>query len=231
MKSSGLRFADTQPVTITVNETQRVSGLLLAPSKARACYVLAHGAGAGMTHPFMAAVANGLAERGIATLRYQFPYMEQRSKRPDAPKVAHAAVRAAVSEASRLVPDLALFAGGKSFGGRMTSQAQAVSPLPGVRGLVFLGFPLHPAGQPSTERAKHLFDVKIPMLFLQGTRDSLAHLPLIESLCKELGPRATLKLFQEADHSFHVPARTGRKDSEVLDELLDALASWIDAAI
>jgi len=219
---------ESQPVTITVSETQSVSGLLLSPAKARACYVLAHGAGAGMTHPFMAAVANGLADRGIATLRYQFPYMEQRSKRPDAPKVAHAAVRAAVSEAARLVPGLALFAGGKSFGGRMTSQAQAASALPGVRGLVFLGFPLHPAGQPSTERAKHLFDVKTPMLFLQGTRDNLAHLPLVESLCKELGPRATLKLFQEADHSFHVPARTGRRDPEVLVELLDALAVWID---
>ena len=223
--------SESQPVTITVSGTQRVSGLLLAPSKARACYVLAHGAGAGMTHPFMAAVANGLAERGVATLRYQFPYMEQRSKRPDAPKVAHAAVRAAVSEASRLVPEFALFAGGKSFGGRMTSQAQAAAPLPGVRGLVFLGFPLHPAGQPSTERAKHLFDVQIPMLFLQGTRDDLAHLPLIESLCKQLGSRATLKLFQEANHSFHVPARTGRKDPEVLAELLDALASWIDGVI
>ena len=219
-----------QPVTITVSETQRVSGLLLAPSKARACYVLAHGAGAGMAHPFMAAVANGLAERGVATLRYQFPYMEQRSKRPDAPKVAHAAVRAAVAEASRLVPELALFAGGKSFGGRMTSQAQAVSPLPGVRGLVFLGFPLHPAGQPSTERAKHLFEVQIPMVFLQGTRDSLADLALVESLCKDLGSRAALKLFQQADHSFHVPARTGRKDSEVLAELLDALAGWINSA-
>ena len=223
--------ASPQPVTITVSETQRVSGLLLAPSKARACYVLAHGAGAGMTHPFMAAVANGLAERGVATLRYQFPYMEQRSKRPDAPKVAHAAVRAAVLEAARLVPELALFAGGKSFGGRMTSQAQAALPLPGVRGLVFLGFPLHPAGQPSTERAKHLFDVQIPMLFLQGTRDDLAHLPLVESVCKELGRRATLKLFQEADHSFHVPARTGRRDPEVLAELLDTLEGWINAVV
>ena len=223
--------SEPQPVTIMVHETQRVSGLLLAPSKARACYVLAHGAGAGMTHPFMAAVANGLAERGLATLRYQFPYMEQRGKRTDPPKVAHAAVRAAVLQASRVVPDLPLFAGGKSFGGRMTSQSQAVSPLPGVRGLVFLGFPLHPAGQPSTERAKHLFDVQIPMLFLQGTRDSLADLPLVQSVCKDLGPRATLKLFQDADHSFHVPARTGRKDPEVLAELLDALAGWMDARI
>jgi predicted alpha/beta-hydrolase family hydrolase len=219
--------ANPQPVTITVNDAQRVSGLLQAPPEARACYVLAHGAGAGMAHPFMAAIANGLAERGIATVRYQFPYMEQGSKRPDAPKLAHATVRAAVLEASRLVPGLALFAGGKSFGGRMTSQAQAASPLPGVRGLAFLGFPLHPPGQPSDERAKHLFDVEIPMVFLQGTRDDFANLQLIEPLCQQLGARATLKLFQEADHSFHVPARTGRKDSEVRAELLDALADWI----
>jgi len=219
--------AAPQPVTITVSDAQRVSGLLQAPPNARACYVLAHGAGAGMAHPFMAAIANGLAERGIAILRYQFPYMEQGSRRPDAPKLAHATVRAAVLEASRLVPELALFAGGKSFGGRMTSQAQAASPLPGVRGLVFLGFPLHPARQPSEERGKHLFDVQIPMLFLQGTRDELANLQLLEALCKQLGPRATLKLFQDADHSFHVPARTGRKDSEVRAELLDALAEWI----
>ena len=182
-----------------------------------------------MTHPFMAAVANRLADRGIASLRYQFPYMEQGSKRPDPPKVAHAAVRAAVLEAGRLLPDLLLFAGGKSFGGRMTSQAQAASPLPGVRGLVFLGFPLHPAGRPSDERAKHLFDVQIPMLFLQGTRDDLATLQLLEPVVDKLGSRATLKLFQDADHSFHVPARTGRKDSDVLAELLDALAAWVDA--
>src|SRR2546426_8205105 len=151
--------AGPQPVTINVNDAQRVSGLLQAPSEARVCYVLAHGAGAGMAHPFMAAIANGLAERGIATLRYQFPYMEQGSKRPDAPKLAHATVRAAGQETARLVPELALLAGGKSFGGRMTSQAQTASPLPGVRGLVFLGFPLHPVGQPSDERGKHLFDV------------------------------------------------------------------------
>ena len=158
-----------QSVTITVDAAQRVSGLLQVPHGARACYVLAHGAGAGMSHPFMAAVANGLAERGIATMRYQFPYMEQGSKRADAPKLAQATVRPAVIEASRLVPELALVAGGKSFGGRMTSQAQAALPLPGVRGLVFLGFPLHPAGRPSDERGNHLFEVKIPMLFLQGT--------------------------------------------------------------
>ena len=220
-----------QLVTLTVTDAQRVSGLLQAPPAARACYVLAHGAGAGMTHPFMTAIANGLAERGIATLRYQFPYMEQGSKRPDAPKLAHATVRAAVLETARLVPKLALFAGGKSFGGRMTSQTQAASPLSGVRGLVFLGFPLHPPGQPSEERGKHLFDVQIPMLFLQGTRDDFASMQLLEPLCKQLGERATLKLFQDADHSFHVPARSGRKDAEVRVELLDALAAWIDLAI
>jgi uncharacterized protein len=180
-----------------------------------------------MTHPFMGAMANGLAERGIASLRYQFLYMEQGSRRPDPPKLAQAAVRAAVLEATRLLPGLPLFAGGKSFGGRMTSQAQAASPLPGVRGLVFLGFPLHPPGKPSNERAKHLFDVAIPMLFLQGSRDEFAELPLLEPLCAELGGRATLKLFQEADHSFHVPARSGRKDSEVRVELLDTLADWL----
>src|SRR5438105_251189 len=217
-----MNSAEPRPVTIPVNDAQRVSGLLQAPREAPACCVLAHGAGAGMTHPFMTAIAKGLAERGTATLRYQFPYMEQGSKRPDAPKLAQATVRAAVLEASRLVPELPLFAGGKSFGGRMTSQAQAASPLPGVRGLVFLGFPLHPAGRPSDERGKHLFDVQIPMLFLQGTRDNLANLELVEALCKQLGARATLRLFQDADHSFHVPARTGRKDAEVRAELLDA---------
>jgi len=183
---------------------------------------MAHGAGAGMAHPFMRAMANALAGNGIATLRYQFPYMELGSKRPDTPKLAQATVRAAVAEASRLVPDLALFAGGKSFGGRMTSQAQAASPLSGVRGLVFLGFPLHPAGRPSDERGAHLFDVQIPMLFLQGTRDQLADLPLLQALVGKLGTRATLKLFQDADHSFHVPARAGRKDSEVMAEMSQA---------
>ena len=208
-----------QPVTVSVGEATRVSGLLQVPARVRACYVLAHGAGAGMTHPFMAAVAAELAERGIATLRYQFPYMEQGGRRPDPPKLAHATVRAAVAEAARLLPDLPLFAGGKSFGGRMTSQAQGSAPLPGVRGLVFLGFPLHPAGRPSSDRGKHLFDVHIPMLFLQGTRDALAALDQLEPLCAALGSRATLKLFQDADHSFHVPARTGRKDAQVRAEV------------
>jgi uncharacterized protein len=223
--------ASPQPVSIAVDGARLVSGLLQTAPDARACYVMAHGAGAGMTHPFMAAVANGLAKRGIATLRYQFPYMEQGSKRPDTPKVAQAAVRAAVLEASRQVPKLALIAGGKSFGGRMTSQAQAASPLPGVRGLAFIGFPLHPAGQPSAERGAHLFAVQTPMLFLQGTRDELADLPLLQELAGRLGNRATLALFQDADHSFHVPARTGRKDAEVIVELSDAMAGWVDSVI
>jgi len=222
--------AGPQPVTIAV-DAERVSGLLQAPAGARACYVVAHGAGAGMTHPFMTAVANGLAQRGIATLRYQFPYMERGSKRPDAPKLAQATVRAAVAEASHRVPSLPLLAGGKSFGGRMSSQAQAVSPLPGVRGLVFLGFPLHAAGKPSDERAKHLFDVQVPMLFLQGTRDQLADLELLKPLVGRIGAHATLVTFQDADHSFHVPARSGRKDSETLAELCDVFAEWIDRVI
>jgi len=219
--------AAAKPVHIQVDETQRVSALWQASPDAHACYVMAHGAGAGMTHPFLAAMATGLAERGIATLRYQFLYMEKGSKRPDTPKVAQAMVRAAVTEASRLLPGLPLLAGGKSFGGRMSSQAQAVEPLPGVKGLIFLGFPLHPPGQPSEERAKHLFDVRIPMLFLQGTRDDFAKLELITPLCDRLKDTSTLKLFQDADHSFHVPARSGRKDSDVRTELLDVIADWV----
>ena len=191
--------------------------------------MLAHGAGAGMTHPFMAAMAEGLAERGIATLRYQFPYMERGSKRPDSPRVAQAVVRAAVAEAARLAPGLPLIAGGKSFGGRMTSQAQAAAPLPGVRGIAFLGFPLHAPGKPSEERAHHLVDIKLPMLFLQGTRDELADLSMLLPVVERLGPPAVLKVFPEADHSFHVPARTGRRDADVLREVLDALASWSDS--
>jgi uncharacterized protein len=197
------------------------------PKEATACYVLAHGAGAGMHHPFLATVAAGLAERRIATLRYQFPYMEQKAKRPDPPPLAHAAVRAAVAEAARQAPGLALIAGGKSFGGRMTSQAQALSPMPNVRGLAFLGFPLHPAGKPSRERALHLDDVKVPMLFLQGTRDTLAERSELQPVIDRLGRRATLKLFDDADHSFHVPARTGKRDAEVMAEVLDAFAEWV----
>jgi predicted alpha/beta-hydrolase family hydrolase len=184
-----------------------------------------------MTHPFMSAVASGFVEREIATLRYQFPYMEKGSKRPDNPKVAQAAVRAAVLEASRLMSNIPLFVGGKSFGGRMSSQAQSAESLPGVRGLIFLGFPLHPPGQPSNERAKHLFDIRIPMLFLQGSRDEFADLSLLEPLCKQLGDIAKLKLFQDANHSFHVPARTGRKDADVLKEVLDVSVDWIGKLI
>jgi hypothetical protein len=218
-------------VSIDLGHGARVSGLLQAPANARACYVLAHGAGAGMAHPFMTAVAEELAQRGIATLRYQFPYMERGSKRPDAPKLAQSTVRAAVAEMSRLAPELALIAGGKSFGGRMTSQAQAASPLPGVRAIAFLGFPLHPPGRPADERGEHLLDVRIPMLFLQGMRDEFADLKLLESLAGRLGTRATLKLLADADHSFHVPARSGRKDAETRAEMLDALALWVDRVI
>ena len=194
-----------------------MSGLLLVPPRANACYVLAHGAGAGMTHPFMEAVAIGLAARRIATLRFQFPYMQRGSKRPDPPSVAEAAVRGAVVGAARLT-ELPLFAGGKSFGGRMTSQAQAVLPLPGVRGLVFIGFPLHPAGRPASARGRHLFDVHVPMLFLQGERDKLSDPQLVATLMAQLGQRATLRLFEHADHSFHVPVRSGRTDEEVRNE-------------
>jgi len=220
-----------KPVSITVSDTVRVSSLLLNPSQARACYVLAHGAGAGMNHPFMAAVAAELATRDIATLRYQFPYMERGAKRPDLPQLAQATVRAAVAAALVLLPNHPLVAGGKSFGGRMTSQAQATTPLEGVCGLAFLGFPLHPAGRPSQERGAHLSDVQIPMLFLQGARDNLATRDQLEPLCKKLGRRATLNLFADADHSFHVPARSGRKDAQVLGEMIDAFTAWFDGAI
>ena len=220
--------SDAESLTLRVDDTHIVSGLLLAPSQARACYVLAHGAGAGMFHPFMEAVATELAQRAIASLRYQFPYMEQGSKRPDPPKLAHATVRAAVGQAARLIPALPLIAGGKSFGGRMTSQAQAAAAMPGVRGLVFLGFPLHPAGRPSEERAVHLFQVEVPMLFLQGTRDRLADLGLLERLMERLGTRASLRLVQDADHSFRVPARA---DAVVKGEMMDAVAEWIFALI
>ncbi len=216
----------SKDLAIDVSGTS-VSALLELPREARAGYVLAHGAGAGMAHRFMGAVASGLVERSIATLRYQFPYMEAKSKRPDPPKVAHAAVRGAVAEAAKRMPGIPLFAGGKSFGGRMTSQAQSVEPLANVRGLVFIGFPLHAAGKPSDERAAHLFQVKVPMLFLQGSRDALADLTLLEPIVKRLGERATLEIFDDADHSFHVPARTGRKDAEVMADLLDRMTKWI----
>ena len=220
-----------EAVSIALDEAHRVSGLRLVPPKPRACYLFAHGAGAGMSHPFMESAAAELGNRGIATLRYQFPYMEKRTKRPDSSKVAQATVRAAASEATRLFPDLPLFAGGKSFGGRMTSQAQSQSPLPLVRGLIFFGFPLHPAGRPSVERATHLFELQVPMLFLQGERDALADPKLLEPLIDRLGARASLKLVAHADHSFHVPASAGRKDVEVRSEILDAAAAWIDKVL
>ena len=218
---------NAQPITLDLDGDAAVSGLWLAPPAARAAYVFAHGAGAGMAHKSMAAIAEGLTARGVATLRYNFLYMERGSKRPDAPPVAHAAVRAAAAEAGKLAPALPLFAGGKSFGGRMTSQAQALAPLPGVRGLVFFAFPLHPAGKPGDERAKHLGDVKLPMLFLQGEDDALAELALLRPVVAKLGGRATLKLLAHADHSFHAPAKSGRKDAEVLTEALDAAADWM----
>jgi hypothetical protein len=218
--------AAPQQVTIAVSEAVNVSGLLECSPQSKACLLLAHGAGAGMHHPFMAAVAKQLGTLGIATLRYQFPYMENRSKRPDPPTLCHATVRAAVAASHRLLPSLPLFAGGKSFGGRMTSQAQALAPLAHVRGIFFLGFPLHPPKQPSDARAQHLNQIKIPLLFLQGTRDTFAELSLLEPLVKQLGAGATLILFQDADHSFHVPARSGRSDAQVQTEMLKALATW-----
>lgn len=220
-------MAAVRDITIAIEGGASVSGLWLKPATARACLLLAHGAGAGMAHRSMAALADGLYDRDIATLRYQFPYMERGSKRPDAPATAHAAVKAAVAEAARLAGKLALFAGGRSFGGRMTSQAQAIVPLSGVRGLVFFAFPLHPAGKPSTARAEHLSDVGIPMLFLQGTRDELATLDLLRPVVDSLGARATLVLAQDADHAFHVSAKTGRKDMDVLAELLDTATAWM----
>lgn len=222
-------MSPAQSLTVPIDQAAPVSGLFLEPPKASACLVLAHGAGAGMAHKSMAAIADGLAVRDIATLRYQFPYMERGSKRPDAPQVAHTAVRAAVAEAARRAPGMKLFAGGRSFGGRMTSQAQALAPLPGVRGLVFFAFPLHPPGKPAIERAQHLHDVNVPMLFLQGTRDEFAALELLRPVVDRLGERATLKLFADVDHSFHMPAKTGRKDAVVMAEILDAAAAWMAA--
>ena len=202
-----------------------VSALLIRPADAKAIYLFAHGAGAGMTHKAMESNAQGLAERGIATLRYQFPYMEKGSKRVDAPTVAHAAVRAAAAEAVKLAPDLPLFAGGRSFGGRMTSQAQAIEPLQGVRGLAFLGFPLHPAGKPGIERAEHLSRVKVPMLFVSGERDALAEMALLRSVVAALAERATLHVVAAADHSLKVPAKAGRTPAQAEAEALDAMAA------
>ena len=215
-----------EPLTIEIDAETQVSGLLMLPPGARTLYVLAHGAGAGMTHAFMAAIAEELAAAGVGTLRYQFPYIEQGKKRTDPPPVCHATVHAAVTEAARRAPGLQLIAGGKSFGGRMTSQAQALRPLPHVAGLAFVGFPLHLAKKPSTDRAKHLTDVTVPMLFLQGTRDELAELTLLKPVIAGLGQRATLKIIDGADHAFHVLTRSGRKDADVLRELAQAIAEW-----
>jgi predicted alpha/beta-hydrolase family hydrolase len=226
-----IRPMQARSITVPIHDADQVSGLWQAPDGARACLVLAHGAGAGMTHRAMTAIADGLAALGVATLRYQFPYMERGSKRPDAPPVAHAAVRAAVALAHQLAGDLPLFAGGKSFGGRMTSQAQAAEPLAEVRGLVFFAFPLHLAGKPSIERAAHLAQVEVPMLFVQGTSDALARLDLLQGVVEAIGPRATLQLIDAADHAFHVPAKTGRKDDAVLAEALAQAAGWIDAQL
>jgi predicted alpha/beta-hydrolase family hydrolase len=219
---------NAESLTIDLEDGRTVSALLKIPRQPLACLALAHGAGAGMTHPFLSAVAVGLAERRIATLRYQFPYMERGSKRPDPPKLAQATVRATIVLARRLVAPLPLFAGGKSFGGRMTSQAEAESPLPGIRGLVFLGFPLHPPGRPSDERGRHLLDVRVPMLFLQGARDDFANLTLLRPLIERLGARATLELIADGDHSFRVPARIGRSTEEVFTGMLERLVAWME---
>ncbi len=216
-----------QKLAIRVGDGPSVSGLLLVPERPSACLVLAHGAGAGMSHSFMAAVAAGLHRRGVASLRYQFPYMEKGVRRPDRPELATRTVRAAVGEAGACLSGCPLFAGGKSFGGRMTSLAQAALPLPQVRGLVFFGFPLHPAGKPGRDRAQHLFDVRVPMLLLQGTRDALADQVLIAEVAGELADRARLLLFPDADHSFHVPASSGRTDAGMRDSLLDGTVDWM----
>src|SRR5881296_2944307 len=222
-------LVSSDPVTITVGDGgASVSGLLMRPPGARWLYVLAHGAGAGMRHPFLETFARLLGERGIGTLRYQFPHMERRASRPDPPAVAAAAVRAAAAEAARLAPGLPLVAGGKSFGGRMTSTAQAEEPLPGVRGLVFLGFPLHPPGRAGDQRAEHLAQVQVPMLFLQGTRDDFAALKLLQPLVKRLGERATLYLVEGGDHSFRVLTKSGRSEGEVMGEVVSTIVEWAD---
>lgn len=219
---------EARALTVVVDEERKVSALLTHPKGARAIYVLAHGAGAGMEHPFLAKFAALLAERGVATLRYQFPYMEAGSKRPDSPKVAEAAVRAAVAEAEKR--KLPVFAGGKSFGGRMTSNAEAHGAM-GILGIAFLGFPLHPPGAPATARGDHLADVRVPMLFLQGTRDEFAELDLLKPLARKLGKTATLHLIDQGNHSFRVPAKTGRKEPEVMAELADTMVAWMDSLI
>jgi predicted alpha/beta-hydrolase family hydrolase len=219
----------SESLTIEVDDARRVSGIFTVPSEAAACFVVAHGAGAGMRHPFMEKLAADLALRRIATMRYQFPYMEKGGKRPDPPPICHATARAAVAAARALLP-LPLYAGGKSFGGRMTSQAQALEPLREVRGLIFLGFPLHPPDQPSDTRAAHLSKIGIPMLFLQGARDAFAEPALLNSLITRLGKLATLRVLPEADHSFHVPARSTVTNAKTNDDMLNAMTDWLAAA-
>jgi predicted alpha/beta-hydrolase family hydrolase len=221
-------LVETRELKLDIERIGTVSAILTRPDSARACYVLAHGAGADMRHAFMEKVAAGLAERGIATLRFNFLYMEKKLGRPDQPAIAHAAIRAAVEEAARLCPGVTLVAGGKSFGGRMTSQAQSKAPLPGVKGLAFLGFPLHADKKPSTERAEHLAHIDIPMLFLQGTRDGLADLGLLKPVIATLGAKATLHEVEGGDHSFAVLKKSGRTNEEALTEVLDTLTAWID---
>jgi uncharacterized protein len=216
-----------EPLTLTVDDDTVVSALWLQPPRPRCAYVFAHGAGAGMHHSFMADLSQALFDESVATMRYQFPYMERGSKRPDSPAVAHAAVRVAVAAARQRLPGTPLFAGGKSFGGRMTSQAQAAAPMPGVIGLAFVGFPLHPAGKPGIDRAAHLEQVEVPMLFLQGTRDELAELGLLRGVVQGLGTKATLHLEEDADHAFHVRARSGRTDAQVVQALAAAMAAWV----
>jgi predicted alpha/beta-hydrolase family hydrolase len=223
-----LSIAPSKPIRFTVNEkVGKVSGLLRVPRGAKALLVLAHGAGAGMRHHFMEDVANKLAALGIATLRYQFLYMERGLKRPDSETLLTATVRAAVAAAREQPPGLPLFAGGKSMGGRMTSIAAADEPLEGVRGLIFFGFPLHAAGRPGAERGKHLFKVRTPMLFLQGSRDTLADLRLLEPVCKGLGKNAELYVIEGGDHSFHMLKTSGRSDDQVLDEVVGKAAAWM----
>jgi len=218
----------SEHLRLAVDGTSEVSGLFSRPTNARHLLVLAHGAGAGMSHPFMEKLADELAAAGVATLRYQFPYMEKQRRVPDVPAVLTATVVAAVGAAAKKAPDLPLFAGGKSLGGRMTSQAAAEGPLDEVRGLVFFGFPLHPPKRPSTKRADHLTKVTVPMLFLQGTRDDLADLSLLRPVCARLGPLATLSVVEAADHSFHVLKRSGTSDAAVLQQLVQTVASWTE---
>jgi uncharacterized protein len=221
-------MANIERLRFTVEGGGDVSALLCQPANSCQLLVLAHGAGAGMSHPFMEKLAGELAGVGVATYRYQFPYMEGRRRFPDPPALLMATVVAAVRAAAEAAPGLPLLAGGKSMGGRMTSQAAAQDPLDGVRGLVFFGFPLHPPKRPGTKRAEHLSRVSMPMLFLQGERDTLADLKLLGPICAKLGPRATLHVIDRADHSFHVPKSSGRRDEEVLGELAETVVSWAE---